>query len=67
MSVVLVDQLYWFQCSNRGSDSPNQYFVISQTSMNATMQMDAVNTVVLTPLGASSAAVTQGTSWMEMD
>ena len=67
MSVVLVDQLYWFQCSNRGFYSPNQYFVISQTSMNATLQMDVVNTVVLTPLGASTAAVTQGTSWMEMD
>ena len=35
--------------------------------MNATQQMEAVNTVVLTPLGVSSAAVTQGTSWMEMD
>ena len=29
--------------------------------------MKAVNTVVLTPLGASSAAVTQGTSWMKME
>ena len=35
--------------------------------MNATLQMEVVNAIVLTPLGASSAAVTQGTSWMEMD
>ena len=39
----------------------------TQTSMNAALQMEAVNTVVLAPLGASSADVTQGTSWMEMD
>ena len=47
------------------------YYIItllfSQTSKNATHQMEVVNTIVLTPLGASSAAVTQGTSWMEMD
>ena len=35
--------------------------------MNVALQMEAVNTVVLTPLGASSAAVTQGTKWMKMD
>ena len=35
--------------------------------MNATLQMEAVNTVVLTLSGASPAAVTQGTSWMKMD
>ena len=35
--------------------------------MNASLQMEAVNTHVLTPLGASPAAVKQGTSWMEMD
>ena len=35
--------------------------------MNVKLQMEGVNTVVLTPLGASPAAVTQGTSWMEMD
>ena len=41
--------------------------VVLQTSMNATLQMEVVNTIVLTPLGVSSAAVTQGTSWMKMD
>ena len=35
--------------------------------MNVALEMEAVNTVVLTLLGASSAAVTLGTSWMEMD
>ena len=35
--------------------------------MNATLQMVAVNTVAITPLGASSVAVTQDTNWMEMD
>ena len=35
--------------------------------MNVKLQMEGMNTVVLTPLGASPAAVTQGTSWMEMD
>ena len=35
--------------------------------MNVTLQMEAVNTIVLTPLGASIAAVTQDTSWMKMD
>ena len=35
--------------------------------MNATLQMEDVNIVVLTLLGASSVAVTQGTSWMKMD
>ena len=53
--------------ADRGFDPLNQCFVNSQTSMNATLQMEVVNTVVLTPLGASSVAVTQGTSWMEMD
>ena len=38
-----------------------------QISMNATLQMEAVNTVVPTLLGASSAAVKQATSWMKMD
>ena len=33
--------------------------------MNATQQMEAVNTIVLTPSGASPAAVTQGA--MKMD
>ena len=47
--------------------SLNQCFVVPQTSMNATLQMEAVNTVALTPLGASTAAVTQDTSWMKMD
>ena len=53
--------------ADRGFDPLNQCFVISQTSMNVTLQMEVVNTVVITLLGASSAAVTQGTSWMEMD
>ena len=35
--------------------------------MNATQQMEAVNTIVLTLLEAFSAAVTLGTSWMKMD
>ena len=35
--------------------------------MNVTQQMEDVNTIVLTLLVASTAAVTQGTSWMEMD
>ena len=35
--------------------------------MNVKLQMEGVNTVVLTPLEASPAAVTQGTNWMEMD
>ena len=35
--------------------------------MNATLQMESVNTVVLTLLGASSAAVKQAISWMKMD
>ena len=35
--------------------------------MNAMLQMEAVNIVVLTPMEASSAAVTQGTSWMKLD
>ena len=35
--------------------------------MNATLEMEVVNTVVLTPLGASTAAVTQDTSWRKMD
>ena len=38
-----------------------------QTSMNVTQQMEDVNTIVLTPLGASTAAVTQDTSWMKID
>ena len=41
--------------------------IVTQTSMNVTLQMEAVNTIVLTPLGASYAAVTWGTSWMQMD
>ena len=41
--------------------------VVPQISMNATLQMEAVNTIVLTQLGASPVAVTQGTSWMIMD
>ena len=36
-------------------------------SMNATLEMESVNTIVQTPLGVSSAAVTQDTSWMKMD
>ena len=32
--------------------------------MNVIFQMEAVNTGVLTLLGASTAAVTEGTSWM---
>ena len=51
----------------RGFGSLNQCLVVTQTSMNATLQIEAVNTVVLTLLGVSSVAVTQGTSWMEMD
>ena len=35
--------------------------------MNVALQMEAVNTIVLTQLGTSTAAVTQGTSWMKMD
>ena len=35
--------------------------------MNAMLQMGAVNIVVLTPLETSSAAVTEGTSWMKLD
>ena len=35
--------------------------------MNATLQMEAVNTVVLTPLEALTAAVTLGITSMEMD
>ena len=35
--------------------------------MNVTQQMEGVNTIVLTLMGASPAAVTQDTSWMEMD
>ena len=35
--------------------------------MNVTQQMEDVNTIVLTPLVASPAAVTQGTSWMKID
>ena len=34
--------------------------------MNAPLQMEAVSTIVLTLMGVSSAAVTQGTSWMKM-
>ena len=41
--------------------------VVPQISMNATLQMEAVNTIALTQLGASPVAVTQGTSWMIMD
>ena len=41
--------------------------VTLQTSMNATLEMEAVNKIVLTLLGASSAAVTEGTSWMKMN
>ena len=51
----------------RGFGSLNQYLVVTQTSMNATLQMEAVNTVVLTLLGVSSVAVTLGTKWMKMD
>ena len=40
---------------------------VLQIAMNVMMQMEDVNTGVLTPLGASTAAVTKGTSWMEMD
>ena len=35
--------------------------------MNVTQQMEGVNTIVLTLMGASSAAVTQDTSWVKMD
>ena len=35
--------------------------------MNATLQMEVVNTVVLTLLEASSAVVAQGTNLMKMD
>ena len=35
--------------------------------MNATVQMEAVNTIVLTLLGASPVAVMQGTSLMKMN
>ena len=35
--------------------------------MNATLEKEAVNTVVLTLLETSSAAVTQGTNLMKMD
>ena len=35
--------------------------------MNATLQMEAVNTIVLTPLEALTAAVTLGITLMEMD
>ena len=35
--------------------------------MSATLQMEAVNKIVPTPSGASSAVVTQDTSWMKMD
>ena len=50
-----------------GFGSLNQCLVVTQTSMNATLQMEAVNTVVLTLLGVSSVAVTLGTKWMKMD
>ena len=65
--VKVVHACFGTVIADGGFYSLNQCFVISQTSMNATLQMEAVNTVVLTPLGASSVAVTQGTSWMEMD
>ena len=42
-------------------------FLVLQTSMNATLEMEAVNTVVPTLLGASSATVILGTKWMKMD
>ena len=35
--------------------------------MNATLQMEAVNTIVLTPMKALTAAVTLGITSMEMD
>ena len=53
--------------TDRGFGSLNQCLVVTQTSMNATLQMEAVNTVVLTLLGVSSVAVTLGTKWMKMD
>ena len=45
----------------------NDVIVVPQIPMNVALQMEAVNTVVLTPLGASSAAVIQDTSWTEME
>ena len=35
--------------------------------MDATLQMEAVNTTALTPLEALTAAVTEGITWMEMN
>ena len=45
----------------------NDVIVVPQISMNVALQMEAVNTIVLTLLEASPVAVTQGTSWMKMD
>ena len=50
-----------------GVELLNQCLVVPQTQMNATLEMEVVNTVVLIPLGASTAAVTQDTSWRKMD
>ena len=49
--------MFWY----RDFESLKQHLVTPQTSMNATLQIEAVNTIVLTPSGASSAAVIQGT------
>ena len=41
--------------------------IVLQIAMNAAIQVEGVNTVALTLLGVSPAAVTQDTSWMKMD
>ena len=41
-------------------------FVASQTSMNVILQMEDVNTIVLTPLEAQPAAVMRDTCWIRM-
>ena len=65
--VKVVHACFGTVIADGGFDSLNQCLVVPQTSMNATQQMEDVNTVALTPLGASSVGVTQGISWMEMD
>jgi len=41
-------------------------FVASQTSMNVILQMEDVNTIVLTPLEAPPAAVMRDICWIRM-
>ena len=61
--IIYTWESIWLICNSR----LYWHLLVLQITMNLMLVTEAVNTIVLTPLEASSAAVSQGTSWTEME